>query len=142
VEQLQLSPDDPGVVSLLLDYGRRVNLHSGDFPALLREIHALEQRLRQYAIQRPDPDRVHALLESVYPQGSANRWMSEETETAIKMAEPSTIVAITWSGARTADGRELSRESVRAGMRTAAYSDDSWRKYLATLPPIAAPETL
>jgi hypothetical protein len=102
----------------------------------------LEVALREAkgAMSRPDPLRAQALLESVHARCSAAGLASEEIAGLLEMVQPSEILAITWKGATTKDGRGISREELRERLRTAAYSDDGWRKYLASLPRIEAPE--
>jgi len=145
VSQLQLSIEDPGVAALLRNYVRAIQPLRDDFKKLDLEIEKLGYTLGRYKNGLPaDAD------EAVKQQGRividqnklhlfAHGWIAEEIDTAKVLAQPATIVAITWHGARTSDGRELSRESIRQRMRGAAYSDEGWRKYLGTLPPIAEP---
>jgi hypothetical protein len=110
-------------------------------PALANQ---LEQDLRKakLTLSRPDESAVIAGRETIHARGHAVRWISAEIDAAEEMAKPHRIVAITWRGVTVEGGREISREEVRATMRSAAYDGERWREYLASLPRIEAPEKL
>lgn len=141
IEQLKLSPDDPGVGGLLADYGRRIEPHLNDFGGLQTEIYELDQRLRQFAIRPRDAIHEQASNAAFYARCKMAGWAGEETD-LLRGAVPdlANIIEITWRAAKLRDGRELDRNWIREHMRGAAYSNEGWQKYLAGLPKIAAPE--
>jgi hypothetical protein len=109
-----------------------------EMPALAEQ---LEKDLRQVKLThaRPTEAAVTASRGTIHSHGQAQGWVSAEIDAAEKLAEPSRIGTITWRGLTTNDGREISRESVRSSLRYAAYSDEKWGEYLASLPKIQAP---
>src|ERR1700735_5049550 len=133
--QTQLSPEDPGIAPILIKYVRDIQPFRGDFKNLELEMEKLAHSLRRYRHGLP-ADADAALKKQTNDIANQNNlhmlahdWAAEEVDAAKAKAQPATIVAFTWHGARTSDGRELSRESIRQGMRSAAYSDEGWRKY-------------
>ncbi|MBF6570421.1 MAG: hypothetical protein IVW54_16265 [Candidatus Binataceae bacterium] len=136
-----LSPDE--VSSHVEEYGNRCAqlLSIFDYAKLPAVTAEFEQKVRQLKLKRPSEARQAAVHESVYARASAAGWLSAETDALLSRVDPSQISSITWFGAKV-DGRELSRAELRESLRTAAYSDEGWRHYLSTLPPITAPEVL
>ena len=102
----------------------------------------LEVDLRQVKLTmaRPDEKAVTATRETVFNNGRAEGWTSEEIDAAEMMAKPSRITAFTYRNVTIEGGREVGREEVRSSMRTASYSNAGWEAYLSTLPKIQAPQ--
>jgi hypothetical protein len=140
--RLGIDPDD--VASYLqIFFDRSAELQRAyrfdQMPPLAAQLE-LDLRQAKLGLERPDEGRQQNLRAQISKACADLRWHQVETEELLRVSDPSLIVSITWRGAETNDGRTLTREALRERTRTAAYSDDGWRRYLATLPRIEAPE--
>ncbi|MGD0290578.1 MAG: hypothetical protein ABSC63_13090 [Candidatus Binataceae bacterium] len=109
-----------------------------DIPAALNELHQLLLKVTISA--RPDPHQLEAEANAFYSRGSALNIPPEELDAAVAAAKPSKIVALEFDRIVTADGRTIMRTAIRERMRTAAFSDEGWRRFVGSLPKIEAPK--
>ncbi len=110
-----------------------------NYAGLQAEIEKLDRMLRELPAADRNEDRTAALKASVHARAARCGWSSAEIDALLAIVAPAHIAAIAWQGVGTADGREISRESIRTGMRSAAFSDAGWAKHLASMPKIEAP---
>lgn len=132
------------VSGYIAEYEKRCTEHlrTFDFAALPSDVAWLERALLDFAVKPRNELREIASRESIFDRGRYAGWISEEVEALLRSVDndPARIGAITWDGAQTKDGRQIERQALRESMRSVAYSDEGWQKYLGTLPRIEQPE--
>ncbi len=139
--QHRLAADD--LAGHLSDYGDRCArlLAAFAFDELPKEVTRLDQAARQAANRRPDEGRAIASRESIHLRARACGWTSEEIDRLLSVAgDSSRISAITWRSATVA-GQAVDRAELRQSLRTTAYSNAGWEKFVSTMPRIAPPES-
>jgi hypothetical protein len=100
------------------------------------EVYRTAIRLRQTAIETAGgaSDELLAISrrEHFYNGAIDAGYVSEEIDGALMMADLSNIAEMRWDCVVLRDGTKIDRRAVRDGLRTAAYSDDAWRRHLAS----------
>jgi len=116
-------------------------LASFNFQDLPAAVTQFDQRLVGFAMgARPDPHQAQAEAAALYGRGEALGWLSEEVDAAVVAAKPVKIVGLEYDRVLTADNRTIMRSAIRERLRTSAFSDSGWRRYLGGLPKIEAPK--